>query len=130
VSANPVLTNGSLLFNDQAVMSAQGMARWNAITAEIGTWQMYAAQRGTAIAKSLVDGIASASSSLKTQKRPKKAKAPGAPVPAPGAPVPAPVVVPDESTGVPTWAIAAGVAVAVAGVVYLATRPDNKKKGA
>lgn len=118
VSQDRRLPVGTLLSPDPKVA---GHAQWNAITGEIGTWQMYAAQRGSAIAKALVDSTTAAAGSLKTQKRNKKRQMPAPPMPA--------SVVEEETSGIPSWAILAGVAALAGGALYLATRPDKKGKG-
>lgn len=118
VSQDRQMPVGTLLSPNPQVA---GHAQWNAITGEIGTWQMYASQRGSAIAKALVDSASAASGSLKTQKRKKRH------LPAPPMPVSEPI--PEETSGIPSWAILVGVAALAGGALYLATRPEKKHKG-
>lgn len=109
--------------------------KWNAITGEIGTWESYrearrkAVGQGVALAAGLAANVAGAigrKKRRKGKKRRRAAAAAAAPVvveaPAPEAEIP-----PEESSGLPSWAIPVGIGAAILLFVTMSGKKEGKQ---
>ena len=123
VSPQPkLLSTGTFIKNDP---NSPAQKYWVAITNEIGTWAAFAKERNTAALKNAAAIAITAASAGKKSKGKKKKKVVVVNQPQ--------TQLPDdddkEESGIPTWAIALGGLVVVAGGVWLASRSSNNKEG-
>lgn len=89
-------------------------ARWNAITAEIGTWEAFVAHRRAAVGQAVAQGVIGVAEAA-TGGGPKRRRRRG------GAPAPLPA---EAEGGLPGWVPYAAAAGLIATVAYLALKSD------